>query len=66
MEKDRMTGMRPDQKSRRPDRAGKPRAVGIIFLILLVSLSLMVAAGEAAIRTAGGELRTRALETVRA
>ena len=66
METDRLTGKRPGKKRERRGRAGKPRAIGIIFLILLVSLSLMVAAGEAAIRTAGSELRSRALETTRA
>ena len=66
METDRLTGNRPGKKRDRPGRAGKPRAIGIIFLILLVSLSLMVAAGEVTIRTAGSELRSRALETTRA
>ena len=66
MDTDRLTGKRPGKKRDRRGRAGKPRAIGIIFLILLVSLSLMVAAGEAAIRTAGSELRSRALETTRA
>ena len=46
-------------------RLRKPSVIGIIFLILLVSLSLLVIACESTIGIAGDELRQRALENSR-
>ena len=47
-------------------RTRKPSAIGIIFLILLISMTLMVVASELTITIASNELRSRALETCEA
>ena len=44
----------------------KPSTVWIIFLILFISMSLMLIAGESVIHIARQELETRALETTKA
>ena len=44
----------------------KPSTVWIIFLILFISMSLMILAGESVIHIAGSELENLALETTKA